>query len=460
MGTRLIQATSGVLVAGITARYLGPDGLGLVRWVVSVTAIATFGANLGLHAWVTREVAKDPPLAGAVLPGAWTATALLSLLTGVGITAYAAVFDGRPEVVVAAAFSALGLWWQAATQMVTAVFHGLHRVRVEVKPTLWGRLVYVAAHATLLPFGAGLGALFAGRAVANLTTLWGLLAAYRREIGPIRLLGTVAEVRRVLAQGRAFGATVLFGAIYAQADVLMMAELRGERDVGIYAAAAQLVLQTTFFAHVVSRALFPRLVASASEPERLAEELSFEVRIHLFVSLGVGVVAAALAGPIVHVVFGPGFEAAVPCLQVLALGLPLKFVSNGLGMALTAIGRQGRRARVDGAAALFNLAINLAIIPVAGPFGASVTTLATDLLLVVLLWWVVRAVVPTFRPFGSAIRAALAFVAAFAAGQVVHLGDGWVQLVVGGALVSAVYVGAALGLRVLTVPELRRLLKA
>ena len=35
----------------------------------------------------------------------------------------------------------------------------------------------------------------------------------------------------------------------------------------------------------------------------------------------------------------------------------------------------------------------------------------------------------------------------------------WVAVVVGGALVSAVYLGAALGLRVLTVPELRPLLK-
>jgi O-antigen/teichoic acid export membrane protein len=104
---------------------------------------------------------------------------------------------------------------------------------------------------------------------------------------------------------------------------------------------------------------------------------------------------------------------------------------NGYGLALTALDQQRLRARLDGGAALFNLAANAVAIPTLGAMGAAWTTLATDLLLVVVLRWMVGGKVDGIGEGGVVARG---LAAAAALGAIAW----WTP----GGLVAQVLVGA------------------
>lgn len=92
----------------------------------------------------------------------------------------------------------------------------------------------------------------------------------------------------------------------------------------------------------------------------------------LLVALGTGLAAviAVFAGPIVEIVFGPGYEPAVPVLRILALLLPLVAVTAALGQHwLIARGLDRRVTVVTLGAGLANVALVPLLVPSVGLVG-------------------------------------------------------------------------------------------
>ncbi len=382
--SRLAFALSGLAVNVAMARWLPREAFGVYRWLMSVSAIAAFGGHLGLGAYVTRELVRSPASAGAWVGAALRTTSLLSSVTALAVVAYVAVRDPRPEVVAAGVLTALGLGVQAMAQIVEAGLHGLHETRREVAPTLVGRGLMVVGNLALLALGFGVTAVMAGRLAAAVVTLGMLLLAFRAACPPSDG-GAAPTVGALLHEGRTFGGTVLFGAIYAQADVLMLEAMAGDAEVARYGAPSSVLLQLALIGAVLTRSYYPRLAALVEDPSAARALLSAQSHALLMVALPIAGGGAVLARDLVPALFGPGYaDAALPFL-LLALAVPLRFLHGGYGLALSALDGQGRRMRIDRAAAALNVGLNLVAIPVGGAVGAAVTTLCTDLFLVVRL---------------------------------------------------------------------------
>lgn len=402
--SRLTFALSGAIVNLAMARVLLREEFGVFRWISAVVALATFASNLGLGAWVTREAARDPGRIPRVVPAALRATLLLSSGTAVLVTAYVALRDPRPHVLLCALLAGAGLGVQAMSQVVEGALHGLHRTRDEVPSVLAGRGLLVVGSLLLLVGGWGLTAQFAMRLIAALVAWLLLLWALVRVTGGLTWSNPEPPVRELVATGRVFGATVLFGAIYAQADVLMIEALVGDSEVARYGAPASVLLQLALVSNVVTRSFFPRL-AAATTADRVASLLGLQTRVLLVAGVPVAAGGLAVAADLVPALFGAHYADAVLPFQLLVCVVPVRFLNNGYGLALTALDQQGRRARIDGLAAVCNLAANLVAIPWYGATGAAATTLLTDLLLVVLLRAELRRATEAPRELGLLWRA-------------------------------------------------------
>lgn len=382
--SRLAFALSGAIVNLAMARMLLREEFGVYRWVSAVVALATFGSNLGLGAFVTREAAREPGRVAKLVPAALRATLLLSSLTALLVVVYVGLRDPRPYVLGCALLAGAGLGVQAMSQVVEGALHGLHRTRAEVPSVLLGRAALVAGSLLLLGLGYGLVAQFGVRLGAAVLALVLLLWTLQQVSGGLDWARPEPPVRELVATGRVFGATVLFGAIYAQADVLMIEALVGDAEVARYGAPASVLLQLALVSNVVTRAFFPRLAAGQA-PERVVGLLRLQTRVLLAAGAPVAAGGLAVAAELVPALFGAQYADSILPFQLLVCVVPVRFLNNGYGLALTALDRQGRRARIDGVAAVFNVAANLIAVPWAGAVGAAATTLLTDLLLVVLL---------------------------------------------------------------------------
>jgi O-antigen/teichoic acid export membrane protein len=377
--SRLVFAASGLFVNLAMARWLPVEAFGVYRWIMSLCALGTFGTTLGLGPWLTRQLVEDPTRARPWVRVVVGVVGVLSAATGLAIVAWVGLADGRPDVVAAAAAAVVGLGLGAVASILEAGLHGLHRTRAEVMPTLWGRGALVVVNVGLLLAGFGVAAVMGGRVLTGALTAGLLGLAFVREAPATET--SAPAWRDVLWEGRALGATVLFGAVYAQVDVVLLEALSGAEAVARYAAPSTVLLQLALLATVVTRASFPAVAAAGT-----ADEASAEVRraSETLWALGVAIAAGgvAVSDALVPWLFGPAYAASAPVFAVLACAMPLRFLHGHFGLSLTARDRSAERARIDGLAAAFNIGINLLALRTGGAMAAACTTVATDLLLV------------------------------------------------------------------------------
>ena len=384
--TRLVIALSGLVANLALIELLPRETFGAYRLVWSVVVVFAFAANLGMGHLINREVARDPDRAAELVPKGWVATAFLSTATMVAICGWFALTrPGDGLVFGAAFFGALTLAFQAQSQIAQGALHGLRAMFLELPGILASRLVFVCTQVGLALAGYGLVALYAGRALAAAVLLVVLAVQLRRRVGPLTWGFPLRASVDLARAGRVFGATVFFSAISAQADIVMLGLFTHDAEVARYGAPAAVLLQLAFVANIFSRGFFPRMSALSDDRQAAATELSLLTRMLLVVSVPVAVGGILLAEPLLGLLRGGAYADAWLPFVLLLLAVPVRFLTNGLGWTLTALDRQGERARLDMAGAGLNVALNLVAIPLFGAEGAAATTLATDLLLLALL---------------------------------------------------------------------------
>lgn len=210
------------------------------------------------------------------------------------------------------------------------------------------------------------------------------LIVTNRKLGKPRV--AIGRVRRELLEGFYFGASLSAQTIYNDIDKTMLARLSTLDATGIYAAAYRLI--DVSFAPVRS-VLYATYTNFFREGERgLISSYAYARRVlpkmigySLFVF-----VALFVTAPIVPLVLGSEYSGAVEALRWLAL-LPLfKSMHYFLADSLTGAGYQGTRTAMQITVAVANIILNLWLIPAYSWRGAAWASLASDGMLVVLMY--------------------------------------------------------------------------
>jgi O-antigen/teichoic acid export membrane protein len=187
----------------------------------------------------------------------------------------------------------------------------------------------------------------------------GLPKGWARRGAPLAVMGAVAQVD-------------------AQLAVVAVGVLRGPRDAGLFAAAAQATFLFALARAAAARPLLPLLARWHADGAREALQggLTRGTRWVLAATVAAGVLLCAFAGPIMGL-FGAGFSAAAPTLRVLVLA---NIVNAWVAFNATTLTATGHGRALAGAATA-SLAVNLALlailVPRLGVVGAAVATLAS-----------------------------------------------------------------------------------
>ena len=187
-----------------------------------------------------------------------------------------------------------------------------------------------------------------------------------------------------------FGLNAFFGSIYLSVDVLLLEEICGDTEVGIYRGAVMLIALFPVLANTLTTGVYPRMSKHLGDPEAAGAELSFVARILLAISVPAAVGGMLVAEDLMIFIGGDAWGVSALAFMVMAPMLPLRYLNNGLGMTLSALDAQKDRTRGVFLAAVLNLAANAVVIPEHGAVGAAATTLATEVALAIWFHWKVR----------------------------------------------------------------------
>jgi O-antigen/teichoic acid export membrane protein len=407
LADRALRLAGGLLVGLWVARYLGPANFGAYNFALALSMLVASVATLGLDSILVRELVREPGREPELL-----GTALLLRLGGALVALLAIVAAAaalRPGDGLSAALTAIvgvGGLLQAST-VVDLWFQS----RVAARDAVLARnLAFLAAallRVGLILAGAPLVAFAAAYVAEALLGAIAVTAAYLRRGGrPLRWRASAARARRLLADSWPLILGGILVNTYLRIDQVMIGQILGDRELGVYSAAVRLAEVLPLIPGAIIAATLPAVVAARqADPALYAERLRRLYALVVAIGYGCALAATAAAGPLVALLLGPGFDAAVP--QVVVLAWAGVFVGLGLARSsfLTAENYTRLHLATVAIGCAANVALNLLLIPAMGGLGAAVASLIG-------YWLAVHGacfLFPSLRPTGRALTRALLY---------------------------------------------------
>ena len=191
--------------------------------------------------------------------------------------------------------------------------------------------------------------------------------------------------KKFLKESYPVGISAVIVLAYFKLDTILLSILKTSADVGIYNAAYKVLENISFFPAMFVGLVMPimsRYIFHERKKFELVADKTFKVFLVITVPLFIGTVF--LAPSIIRLIGGAGFMEAVPVLRLLAAAIIFIFFGNFFTNVIIAGNLQKKLMGILLFCAIFNVSLNLILIPRYSYIGAAVTSSLTEGLVVLL----------------------------------------------------------------------------
>jgi len=372
----LVRMSVGLVVGIWLARYLGPEQFGLFSYALALVALFSTLAALGLDDIIVRDLVRDPTGKEELL-----GTSLLLKLIG-GVVSFLAAVGSivllRPTDNLShwlVAIVALGAVFQAFN-IIEFWFHS----QVQVKYAIFAKntafllcsclkIGFILASAQLILFAwlalfeivlGALGLMIAYGARGNRLSAWrgrrakasGLL----KDSWPLMLSGMVIMV-------------------YLRIDQVMLGEMAGNEEVGIYSVAVRLAEVWYFIPTAIYWSVFPGIIkAKAADDALFYERLQKLYNLMALSAYAVAVPMTLLAHWLVPTLFGEAYARGGLMLAVLIWSNVFTSLEMARSAFLTSMNWTRIYLLTVLLGCLLNVVLNYWLIPIYGGMGAVIAS--------------------------------------------------------------------------------------
>lgn len=264
---KMLRLTLGLLVGAWVARYLGPAQYGELAYVLAYIAFFQAIATLGLDGIVVRDIAQNKDQANTVLGTAF------ALRLGVGVLCWIAAIGSiawlnglNDRSVVLTALAGGSLVFQAA-DTVDLWFQSQSQSRRTVLAKLTAYLLSSGVKVALILNSAPLVAFAAVMVLDGLTAAVGLAVAYNRFPCNKGWSLVTTKARQLLTESWPFMLSGISIMVYMRIDQIMIKEMLGPEQLGIYAAVLPLATLWQFIPMMLNTSLAPFIARKKAEGE-------------------------------------------------------------------------------------------------------------------------------------------------------------------------------------------------
>ncbi len=369
----------GILSSVILARALGPVGKGQYALIILIPALFQAMGGIGLDQATIYMIARRRDECRAITLSLVAASAGLGVLLAVAYAALSAS-QAYSRYLAATGVEPLLVWIliallpiTLALQILISAILALERYRAYNLATLIAPSLNLMLLVMLVVvWRLGIAGAVVASVAATLVAVAGATAILLGVAPEGRLRWPAQVLRHALSYGARIQVANIAWFLHYRADMFLIGYLVGPAALGFYATAVGLAEKLYLAPSAIGTVLFPRVAATdATETRDLTPRVS---RHTLWLTLCLAVVLAAVAWPVVYLLFGTAFLPSVAPLWLLLPGVVSLAVGRVLSADLNGRGLPGSVARANSSMMLLNLALNLWWIPLWGIAGAAAAT--------------------------------------------------------------------------------------
>ncbi|MFW6097847.1 MAG: oligosaccharide flippase family protein, partial [Chloroflexota bacterium] len=427
----LLNRSIDFLFAAFYLRVLGPVDAGSYANAIAVAGWFEIISNFGLNTLVIREVSQDKSKASEYLLNTVILRLVTTVLAAVPIFIYlwAVNLGGNPlgtEAVAAILLLMVGMIFSGAAQSFTGLYYAFETAETPAAIATVTTIMKVALGVVALLLGYGFVGLAGVSIVVNIITLLILgLAAFRRFVlrGPWRV--SLHLQRRMLVDSYPLMLNHLFATIFFFVDVPLMQQINGDEAVGWYNSAYKWVNALNVIPSFFTFALFPVISRQIRDNLREARRtFRLSIKLMALISLPVAAVTTLLAPTLIGVLGGAEYlpDGAV-ALQIIIWSIPVGWINSVTNYVLIALGQERVQVRAFFIAVAFNVVTNLIFLPLFSYRAAAVTTILSEVLLLLIFNMYLRERMPAIgwgRLLWRPLAVTLIMIVLMALGATVH----------------------------------------
>jgi O-antigen/teichoic acid export membrane protein len=204
----------------------------------------------------------------------------------------------------------------------------------------------------------------------------GIVATYR--LSGHRMGSLQSNVPRAIGMLKDAWPLILSGVaimIYMRIDQVMIGEMVGDKEVGIYSVAVQLVEAWYFLPGIIVSSVFPSIVEAKSMGDAVFyERLQKLYNFLALMAYAVAIPVTFLAGWIIELLFGPPYGKAGPMLSLLIWSVLFTNLGVARSTFLTAMNWTKIHLMTVSLGCIINVGLNYLLIPRYGGMGAVVAS--------------------------------------------------------------------------------------
>ena len=402
IGKVLTTLISLVLIAALT-RYLGVSGYGQYTTIFAFTQFFAVLADFGFFWFLVREISKPEAQTEKIANNVLTFRALVALvffglafLAGLFIPQYHNIRFGI-GIIAAASF------WMTLNGTYVGIFQNKLRMDKAAITDILGRLVILGIVFWQIKTQASLNQILWAYFLGNFVNFIGS-ALLGRIYLKFRPAFDFSFWREIFWECLPIALVTILGLIYFKIDTVMLSLLKTPTDVGIYGPPYKIVEILVLFPAIFMGNVFPiitRYIYAQDERLKAAFQKSFDFLIITALPIVIGTII--IAHRIIRIVAGVEFLNAhtippvfgIPAtsafsLQILIIAVGISFLSHLFGYLVIALGKQTKLIWPNLFLVLFNVILNLLLIPKISYIGAALATVLTEILVIFLYSRVMR----------------------------------------------------------------------
>lgn len=376
---KIAQSVLQLIVGMLSARYLGPANYGLINYAASIVAFALPLMRLGFNATLVHEFVETPEKEGEIIGTSLVLNVSSSLLCIAGVSAFACVANADDKTAITvcilyslsllfAAIEMIQYWYQyklMAKYSAAVMFFAYIVVSVyKIVLLITSKSIYWFAVTNSLDFG-----------IIGIA----LILIYIKK-GEGKFSFSLQRAKAMLSKSKHYILSSLMVVLFQSTDHIMLTQMSGTQENGFYTAAITSAGVFQFVYTAIIDSFRPMILSSKKEKsENYGNLVSRLYSVVIYTSLAQSLVFTVLSKPIISVLYGDGYQVSVKVLQVLVWYLAFSYMGSIRNIWILAEQKQKYLWIINLSGAVFNIALNILLIPYWGASGAAFASLVTQI---------------------------------------------------------------------------------
>ena len=378
LGERALRIAVSLFVGIYVARYLGPERFGLLSYSLSFVGIFVALATLGLDEVVVRELIKTPEQREKILGTSFLLKLVGTLLMWAAILVAIPLTENDLQTNILIIIIAFGVFFQAFNvidlsfqaevkskyvvhaQFIQLIISSIVKIILVVNeaPLIWFASVY-SLDVIVLAMGLVFAYLYNGDNIFSWKWSFETSKYLLHDSWPLILAGVVISV-------------------YMKIDQVMIKEMLGAKEVGLYAAAVKLSEAWYFIPMAIASSLFPAIInAKVYQKEVYYQRLQKLYDLMVWIAIAIALPTTFLSTLVVEFLYGKEYLGSSSVLIIhiwTAVFVFLGVASSKYLLAENFIKKTFYRTFIG---ALLNIIMNYYLIGIIGIQGAAISTLVS-----------------------------------------------------------------------------------